>query len=259
MTGAGVVQEDQGIELREGEGCYVYGVVPADASNVGLEGLDDAAVRLVRHGPVAAIVSVVRIERPPGRRNDLLAHSRVLDAFAASGPVVPVQFGAILQDEDAVRTELLAPRENQFAGLLAELSGSLQFTLQARYDEATVLAELVRDDPEIARLREATKDAPEDQSYAERVRLGELVSQRLEARRHADEQTVLGAIEPHVIAYRVRPVTSMDHLTELALLVDSRQREAFDSAAEQLAARLHERARVRLMGPMAPYDFVGEE
>ncbi|HET7357355.1 MAG TPA: GvpL/GvpF family gas vesicle protein [Nocardioidaceae bacterium] len=259
MTGASVVSEDRELQVREGEGCYVYGVVPADASNVGAVGLDDAEVHLVRHGPVAAIVSVVRLERPAGRREELLAHSRVLDAFAAGGPVVPVQFGAIVEDARAVREDVLADREQQFVELLAELLGVLQFTLQARYDEATVLAELVRDDPEIAGLREATRGAPEEQSYADRVRLGELVSQRLEARRQIDEQAVLDALEPHVIAHRVRPGASIDHLTDLALLVGDGQREAFENAAEQLAADLHERARLRLMGPMAPYDFVGEE
>ena len=259
MTGAGVVDEDRELEVREGEGCYVYGIVPADASNVGPQGLDDAEVHLVRHGPVAAIVSVVRLERTEGRRQELLAHSRVLDAFAAGGPVVPAQFGGIVEDERAVREDVLADREQKLVELLAELSGTLQFTLQARYDEATVLAELVRDDPEIARLREATREAPEEQSYADRVRLGELVSQRLEARRQTDEQAVLGALEPHVIAYRVRPAASIDHLADLALLVDNAQREAFDDAAERLAADLHDRARLRLMGPMAPYDFVGEE
>lgn len=259
MTGAGVVSEDRELQVREGEGCYVYGIVPADASNVGAEGLDDAEVCLVRQGPVAAIVSVVRLERSAGRRDELLAHSRVLDTFAAAGPVVPVQFGAIVEDERAVREDVLADREQQFVELLAELSGALQFTLQARYDEATVLAELVREDPEIAALREATRDASEEESYADRVRLGELVSQRLETRRQTDEQRLLEALEPHVIAHRVRPGASIDHLADLALLVDEEQRDAFENAAEQLAADLHERARVRLMGPMAPYDFVGEE
>jgi hypothetical protein len=41
-----------------------------------------------------------------------------------------------------------------------------------------------------------------------------------------------------------------------AYLVDHLARGAFETAAEQLAARWRDRARVRLLGPLAPYDFV---
>lgn len=260
MTGPDVMdgKTDQ-LELREGQGCYVYGVVPADAGAVGVSGLDDAPVHLVRHGRTAALVSVVATERPPGRRNDLLAHSRVLDAFAAAGPVVPVRFGSILLDEAAVRDEVLEPRKDRFAELLAELSGALQFNLQARYDEATVLTEMVTGDPQIAQLRERTRHLSEEESYADRVRLGELVSQQLAARRSVDEQAILDALVPHVVDYRVRPGAAIEHLADLAVLVDATRRDEFESAAEQVAAQMHQRARLRLLGPMAPYDFVGEE
>jgi hypothetical protein len=254
------VDQDCGdLELQEDQGCYVYGVVPSDAQGLGVSGLDDAPVRLLRFGPVAAVVSAVRLERPAGRRHDLLAHSRVLDAYAANGPVVPVRFGSILTDPEAVRSELLEPRKERFVELLAELTGAVQFNLQARYDEATVLTEVVGSNPEIARLRERTRDRSEEESYADRVRLGELVSNELAARREGDAHTVLTRLQPHVLAHRERAGGSIDHLTDLALLVDIARRDAFETAAEKLAADMHERARLRLLGPMAPYDFVGED
>ncbi len=260
MSGTDLMDADTDrLELRDGEGCYVYGVVLAETAAVGVAGLDDAPVRLLRNGPVAALVSPVQIERPPGRRHDLLAHSRVLDAFAANGPVVPVRFGSILLDEEAVRADLLAAQQDRFTELLAELAGTLQFNLQARYDEATVLAEVVGSDPEIARLRERTRDVSEEESFADRVRLGELVSQQMTARRETDTRTVLDALLPHVLGHRVRSGGGVDHLADLALLVDAGERGAFEDAAEELAAALHDRVRLRLLGPTAPYDFVGEE
>lgn len=252
-------QDRDHLQLHEGQGCYVYGVVPSDAPGLGVSGLDDAPVHLLRHGPVAAVVSAVGVERPAGRRHDLMAHSRVLDAYAAAGPVVPVRFGSILLDAEAVRSDLLEPRKDRFVELLAELTGAVQFNLQARYDEATVLTEVVGSNPEIARLRERTRDLPEEESYPDRVRLGELVSHELSARRDGDAQRVLARLQPHVLAHRERPGASIDHLTDLALLVDSGRRDAFESAAEQLAADMHDRVRLRLLGPMAPYDFVGED
>jgi hypothetical protein len=51
----------------------------------------------------------------------------------------------------------------------------------------------------------------------------------------------------------------VDHMADVAFLVDVEQREAFEDAAEAVAEAMQERARLRLLGPMAPYDFVAEE
>src|SRR3954454_14294663 len=44
------------------------------------------------------------------RRDALLAHNEVLHAAMERGPVLPLRFGVILDDEDAVRQELLGSR-----------------------------------------------------------------------------------------------------------------------------------------------------
>ena len=48
-------------------------------------------VVVIGAGPagLAAAVGVVTLDRPPGRKRDLVAHSTVLDALAGTGPVVP--------------------------------------------------------------------------------------------------------------------------------------------------------------------------
>ena len=95
--------------LPDDVGYYVYGVVPADAGVPDdLRGLDDTEVQLIEVDGIAAAVGEVALDRPPGRRADLMAHSKVVDALADSGVVVPVQFGSVLVDRDSVREEFLA-------------------------------------------------------------------------------------------------------------------------------------------------------
>ncbi len=45
----------------------------------------------------------------------------------------------------------------------------------------------------------------------------------------------------------------------MALLVDDDRRAEFEEHLEGLAEAVHERIRLRLVGPVAPYDFVGGE
>ena len=168
---------------------YVYGIVPADApvevvAEAGLGG----QVELHTDGSVGALVEAVEIDRPLGRRRDLVAHSTVLNTMAAHGPVLPMRFGSVVDGERAVVEELLAPQQEHFLEMLDQVAGHVQFTLRAHYVLDTVLAEIVAADPEIAQLRRETADLPEDATHFKRIRLGELVSKAVDARRRADAE-----------------------------------------------------------------------
>jgi hypothetical protein len=239
-------------------GIYVYGIVQPGAERVprGLAGLDDEPVRLVTHGDVAAAVSPVALARPPGRRAEVMAHSRVLEALAATGPVVPVRFGSIMGDVETVTHELLDPGADRWTGLLEALRDRAQLNLRVTYHEDVVLAEVVAEDADVARLRERTRGVPDDVAHGDRVRLGQLVSQALERKRAQDAELVLGLVLPHAVSYDTRERGDVDHLLDVALLVDDAKRADLEDALEGLAEAMHERARFQLMGPVPPYDFV---
>jgi hypothetical protein len=241
-------------------GFYVYGVVRAGAGRVPPElvGIDQAPVRTVDHDGIAAVVAEIGVDRPPGRRADLMAHSAVLDSLVATGVVIPVQFGSVLADEESVVEDLLVPGRDYFESLLVELSGHAQFNLRASYHEPVMLAEVVAENPEIADLRERTRDLPPDGAYGEKVRLGELVARAVEGKRAIDAESLLDSVEPLVTACVVRPGGGTDHVADLALLVADDRRADFEEQLELLAEQVHERIRLRLVGPVAPYDFVGD-
>lgn len=238
---------------------HVLGIVPAGTRLPALPGADAGGLLLLACEQVAALVHVVPADQPLGTRADLVTYSTVLDAVAAHGPVVPVRFGSVLAGREDVVTELLAPNHERFADLLSGLAGRVQFTVRARYEQEVVLAEVLAERPDIAALREQTRDQPEEASYYARVRQGELISQAVEDKRAVDGQALLDAMAPHAVSYHVREGSGPDHLSEVSFLVSSDERAAFEDAAEALAEMLHARARVRLLGPLAPYDFVPED
>jgi hypothetical protein len=239
---------------------YVYGIVRPDEAPVPrFVGLEDKNVGFVRHEGLAAVVTPFAVDRPLGRRADLIAHSKVLDALASQGAVIPVRFGSVMSSEADVIHELLAPNAERFGLILDELAHRSQFNLRARYDEEAVLSEVVAADPEIAELRELTRGQPEDSLYAERVRLGELVSRALDVKRSYEGRVLMDVLTRYAVAYHLREGSGLDHLIDIAFLVDDSQREDFEAAAEEIAEVFSERARLRLLGPVAPYDFVAEE
>lgn len=245
-------------EAEPSTGRHIYAVVPADMRGVeDISGLDATPLRLVGRGPVAAVVNDIQLDRPPGRRGDLMAYHQAVDALAAAGPVIPVQFGSVLLDDDSVVAEVLADREAELADRLEQLAGRAQFRLRASYIEETTLRELVENDPYIAALRERTRGLPEDASYSDRVKLGEHVAQAMDETRTRDIESLLEVIAPYVVDHQVTPGSGTEGLASFSLLVDDDRAQGLETQLEKRAEAVHERIRLSLLGPMAPYDFVG--
>ena len=237
-------------------GYYVYGVVAvADRPHPRLQGIDDVEVVFVEHDQVAAATSQIVLDRPPGRRAELLAHTSVVDALSAAGAVLPVRFGSILEDRDSIVRELLAPAHDRFVDLLANLDGCRQFNLRATYVADQVLAEVVQTHPEIAELRRRTRDLPSETMHPDLVRLGELVSRAMEHKRVDDAQLIMDTVRPFVLDESPKQGGGVDHLLELAFLVEDERIAELEEGLEGLAEAVHERIRLRLTGPVAPYDF----
>jgi hypothetical protein len=238
-------------------GLLVYAVVPADQALPHVSGAGDGPLSSVGHGGVAAVVGPAPTEGSIGPA-ELRAYHAVVDALAAGGPVAPVRFGYVLPDEQQVVTDVLAPRAQELGDLLASLSGRTEMKVRARYVEEVVLAEVVAADPEIRTLRERTRAVPEDVSWSDRVRLGELVAHAVEAKRQGEAAELWDLVAPHTVEMRETPGSGLDHLLQVAVLVDDDRISSLEEALEVYAEAAHERIRVQLTGPLPPYDFVGE-
>ncbi|MEU6040381.1 GvpL/GvpF family gas vesicle protein [Actinomadura sp. NPDC047616] len=240
---------------------YVYGVIRSDAEPPqGLHGLGDQPVTLVAHGDCAAVVSPLPQGRPLGERADLLAHQRVLSALVdADLAVLPFRFGAAMTGQDAVAKELLAANADRLAGALDQVDGRLELRLKGTYVQDTVLREVMADDPEVADLSQRLRQAPADAAdalYYDRVRLGELIAQALQRRREHDARVLLERLAP--TARQVAPKTPSrdEDVVDAAFLIDRDRRGDFEQAVDALGAEHADRIRLRLIGPLPPYDFV---
>lgn len=238
--------------------CYVYGVVPASTRLPDqLRGLGPTGrVRLVHAEQIAAVVGEVSLSRPLGTRADLMGHERVLDAAVGAGiTVAPMRFGAVLADEQVVADELLAPHRERFMELLDKLTGRTQFTLTGSYAEEPVLREILAEYPQIHELQEEISGWPPDQTYHQRLRLGEMIVGALEEKRQQDGADVLDALTPYAVDVVVRGLNQADEVVNAAFLIAEERRDEFDAAVEDCGRRLVGRVRLRLLGPVPAYDF----
>ncbi|CAM3051835.1 GvpL/GvpF family gas vesicle protein [Prescottella defluvii] len=238
---------------------YVYGLVPADVEvNEDATGIGSPPrpLEIVTHDDVAALVSKIDADAPLGSSDDLRTHAAVLDSTATVAPVLPLRFGAVLTDTDAVISELLEPYRDEFRDALDQLEGTVQFIVKGKYVEDVILREILSSDPEATRLRDAIRDQPEEATRDERLALGELISRVLTAKREQDTQRIAEAVEPVATAVSAREPTDDEGTGIVAVLMPADRAAELDKAVAPLIDDWQGRVDVTVTGPLAAYDFV---
>lgn len=244
----------------DGCGCYVYGIVPGDvelAPDLRGVGQPPGRVYCVPDVTIAALVSDIDPGQPLARPGNLLAHQRLLDSVAAGAPVLPLRFGAVLAGPGAVAGDLLAPRRDEFAAALATLHGQAQYLVRGRYVEEAVLREVLLENPEASWLRaEISRIGDEDAARDLQIELGELVSEALTAKRADDTRALGDILAPYCVASSVREPVHPADAANLALLAETARQRDLERVVGGAARDWDGRVTLRLLGPMAPWDFI---
>jgi hypothetical protein len=238
---------------------YVYGVVASSASSaVRAEGVGGARVEPLPFRNVAALVSEVAVPIRAKRR-ELMSHAEVLNELAEEDTVLPLRFGTTFPDAETVVADFLEPRHDELVGLLQRFHDRVELLVKAYYREEAILAEIVREEPRIARLRAATSGRPAAAAHADRIELGTAVARALEARTAADGAAILDTLRPFAHDVHVDDTPIEHQVLKASVLVARRDVPKVDRALEGLAERNAGRIQFKYVGPLAPHSFVALE
>ncbi|MEU6487240.1 GvpL/GvpF family gas vesicle protein [Streptomyces sp. NPDC046887] len=201
---------------------YVYGITAAEPPPAldGAHGVGDPPqpLRTVAGGSLDAVVSDAPEELRAGRR-DVRAHQEVLDRLSDQGGVLPLRFGTLAPDDEAVR-RTLRQRAPGYRERLTALDGCAEYHLRASH-------------------------RPKEPAAAEE-----------RARRDSLAAEVTAALGPLARESRSSDPTGEDVLN-VSFLVAEDEQPAFLDREARLAVEQGESAfRFRLHGPLPPYSFV---
>lgn len=254
-----MVRDKDSGEAQVSLGVYVYGIVPADveveSDAVGI-GDPPAKVKVIRKGDIAALVSPVPTDQALGKPECLQAHARLLDGTASVAPVLPMRFGAVMTDEESVAEELLEQNHDEFAEALRALEGHAEYIVKGRYEEDAILHEVISESSEAQQLRGDIAGLSEDASRQARMALGELVVNAIESKRHADTDIAIEALDGIAKQLNVRQPTHELDAVSVALLAALEDEAKLQDTLDELVEQWRGRVQLRLLGPLAAYDFV---
>jgi hypothetical protein len=215
---------------------------------------DTLGVRLVPSGALAAAVLDVD-DDVELTEEDATTHLDLLIMLLRDGPVLPLAFGTVSPDEDAVRTEVLDAAAADLERRLEAVDGLVENRLEIVFDEATAMRAVMQEDP---RLRgQAAEARGGDAGLDRRIALGEAVSNRLMEWRQVQNEQVLPTLA--AAAEAVAELPSSEPLQQRwAFLVRADGVEALDQAVGNIRSALGTAAAMEYVGPLPVYSFLGE-
>jgi hypothetical protein len=235
---------------------YVYGIVESQAEPRGAAGIADAPLQLVPGDGNAALVSELPGSDLELGRDEILTHARVLEEAMSRGTVLPMRFGVVMESPDEVRQRLLAEHGSELARQLELLSDKVELNVRAVYEEEPLMREVMQRDPRIAELRDAIRGQPEEATYYDRIKLGELVAAAVDRQREVDAGQIVDALTPLALDVEVAELAHERVVVSASFLVERRRISEFDQAVDRVGQEQAGRIRFKYTGPLPPHSFV---
>jgi gas vesicle protein GvpL/GvpF len=230
---------------------HLYAVVLAEtALPEDITGVQGQPVDVVPSDDLAAVVSTVDAA-VEATETDAVAHLDVITSLLDNGPVIPMRFGTIAPDTDAVRREVIEPSRHEFAEHLRATSDVVEVLVTIELDEDAAIREILsRDD-------RSRSSAPwHAESLEDRIALGEDIAGRLSAAVQEWSDELVRAACGHTEA--VVSLDTAEHTSvRLALLVRRDRLADVDAELRQLAPVAGHSVPydIEYVGPLPPLDF----
>jgi len=235
---------------------YVYGVVRREAGRPSAVGVGGARPRLVAGDGAAALVSDLDGEDLQFGPDELRAHMRVLaDAFA-SGTVLPMRFGVVMDDAEDVRRRLLERHAAELQRQLEALADKVEIKIRATYEEEPLMREVLRENADISGLRDSLHGRPEPATYYQRIELGERIAGAIARKRVIDGGRLLNSLAPVAVDVELGQPAHERIVLNASFLVARERLTEFDQVLEAVAEAQAGRMRFKYTGPLAPHSFV---
>ena len=235
--------------------CILRSAEPLELNTRGIGERGDK-VYTINYKDMAAVVSdSPAIEYDSSRRN-MMAHTAVLEEVMKEFTILPVRFGIVAPDEKAIREQILERRYDEFDRLLHGMEGRVELGLKTFWYEDVALREIIEENEIIRQLRDGLAGRPAEETYYDRIRLGELVEQAVSRKRAADADSILKRLNPIARDSRVNKVITERMILNAAFLVRREREPEFDLAVQQMDREMGQRLMFKYVGSAPPYNFV---
>ncbi|MBI4533992.1 MAG: GvpL/GvpF family gas vesicle protein [Candidatus Melainabacteria bacterium] len=253
------VKETQGQEQSISLGLYLYCIVrqcDVPQSLWDIRGLEGEPLESITHRDLAAVVSHVRTERQRASRENLMAHTLVLEKIMEHQQLLPVRFGIVAKTQDDVVSKVLQAYYWEFLEILKGLDGKKELGLKVFWNHDAIMGQIIADDAQIRDLRDKVAGQSPESSYYQRINLGRLVEAALSAKRDYLKTQLLEALLPLATDHRENKLLTENMVLNAAFLVPVNNEEKFDEALNVFEGKYQDLLTFKYTAVAPPYNFV---
>lgn len=223
---------------------------------IDVKGIGGKPVRTVPYSDLVAVVSDSPFDTYDVTRENLMAHEQVVEKVMEQSDVLPVSFGTVADNDQAVQQQLLAAALDEMHHALDVVHGRAELGVKVTWEKNRLFSEIAAEDQTIATLLSQISGTTPEETYDERTQLGELISAAIERKRDQEAPVLLQALLPLAVDSRVNDILTDLMVLNASFLVDKQQIPAFQAQVETLRQQQAGRLLFQFVGPLPPYNFV---
>jgi len=239
-----------------GFGHYLYGIFPEPGpQHLALEGLDKQPVQAHALDGFVFLYSEAQQERYLASRRNLLGHERVLEQAMEEGhrTLLPLQFGLIIENWDAVKQQLLDPQGDTLRQLFTRLDGRREVGVKLSWASDRELEALMAENDTLRQERDSLEG--KTLSMDEVVRIGQSIEKAMEDRKQGIIDAFRQALNPLAIAIVENAPMMESMIYNAAYLIPWDDEPEFGHRIEALDQEFEGRLTIRYNNFTAPFNF----
>jgi hypothetical protein len=235
---------------------YLYAVVaagePQRYQGVGIAGKD---VYTIAAGRVAALVSDLAEARIRPERRHLAAHQELLKRVLRETTPLPMSFGIVADNPQAVR-KILTRNQKAFLDKLARVAGKVEMGLRVTFDVPNIFEYFVATHAELRAARDRFFGTHREPTQEEKIEVGRMFDRLLGEDRQTYTDQVEAILAPVCAEFRANKCRKESEVMNLACLVKRDEQERFEAGVFEAAKLFDNQFAFDYNGPWAPYSFV---
>jgi Gas vesicle synthesis protein GvpL/GvpF len=237
---------------------YIYAIAQKDAvapAGIAAVANSDGVISAIPVGPLVVMVSPVEEPEIMAARRHMLVHTKALETIMSGATILPMRFGVIVDNADAIH-EALAPKFDDLLAMLADLDGKIEAGIRASWNEARLYGEIVAARPDLATRAYAMKVRDPAAAYYDRIDLGRDVDSAMAVKRFEEKKALLARLKPFAVRHVDLPEQDDMNLMNVALLIERSREAELIAAIEAIDREEGDRLNLRVVSPAPVYNFV---
>ncbi|CEJ46255.1 gas vesicle protein GvpF [Umezakia ovalisporum] len=237
-------------------GLYLYGIFPdMIPASINIKGLDAQPVGAEVVDGFTFLYSEACKEKYMASRRNLLTHEKVLEETMKEGfhVLLPLQFGLVVTDWDAIKAQLIEPYKEQLKELFKKLEGQREVSVKIFWDSKSELQAMMESDPDLKQERD--KMAGKQLSIEEVIYIGQLIESNLLDRKQAVVEVFSSHLNPLAKEVMEGELMTEEMIYNSAFLIPWESESMFSERVEAIDKQFGDRLRIRYNNFTAPYTF----